>query len=186
MFVIYVTCILCSVYFFNTDYDPHFTITSELTTIIVNSPHRLDENVDFLNKPISEIREEIIELHRTKEKYNKLIFMEFSNIQGYIKREKSNVFILVIGNIARRYEVFRNKDELILLGCKNNIYYDGLYYFCVCPTNRCGITCEYEKPSLFVNWLIAILSLLYILSFVKRKKEENSIVGVRSEKAKLE
>lgn len=186
IFIIYTTTILCTAYFNNISVDNYSLSSSDFKTIIVNSHHILEGFQASLNLPIENIRRDIIEMYKTKVKYNKLLFMDFNKLKNYINNHKYENFVIIIGEIVNEEDVFKEKENLILLGCKNSILYDGTYYFCVCPYNRCGIVCEYEKSGVVLNLLILAFSLILVLSFYKQKVEKEGLTPIRKNKMKIE
>lgn len=186
MLLLFITQILCTIYFFNLQPSQEFKILSDTKTFIVNSSFLLDNNFTKINKPISEIRTEILNLYAERDKFNKLIFTSYKSIQKYITQNKNESFIVVMGNISDKNTAFKSKEELILLGCKNEIMFDGLFYFCDCSYKRCGIVCEYEKPMVLINIILVGLLMIFLITFVKKEEDNQCFHGVRRRKVKLE
>ncbi|KAM0673417.1 hypothetical protein GVAV_003108 [Gurleya vavrai] len=183
MIIFYLCKLLCTVYFFDTNANENFLTNTIVPVYLINTTNNINieymENLDFLQ--IKDLKKRLIFLYTNDRiQFDKIQYIDYLN---YLNKKNKGQHVLIVDNFYRNYK-FKNKKDLIIGGCKQNIYRIGVYYFCSCSFDKCGIFCENFKNTGLVNLLIIICVFLLVCN--SRKRIKNAFNYAQRNKEKVD
>lgn len=167
---LFISYILASIFFLNTEIQHNYVLNTSVDTIIINTQNKIIINNNKIEKNMEEIKNEILTMYNDKIQYNKLKFIPYTNeLIDYLKKT-THPYVIIVAYFSVNTFFFLNKDFLILNGCKNIEKIDR-YYYCYCSYDKCGLFCEKQKNHLLINILIIFILLLWIIKFKRRNTQ---------------